>query len=974
MNLNKIRSILFIALTVLAQPVLATTYYVDGDFGNDANNGKFAYDPGTYVFPNGPKATISAALTVAADGDIIEITGGNYSECIKITKTVSFSLIDHISVKCLIMDGVGKRAIIIGGRDFVVLDSLRLRNGIIDASGSNNNLVAGVKCAVLGGSRTSFVDNKLHRVNNQLTVTDLFYPVGTGSDYRPATISFKQSNMSQNRYWIQAYAVAAPPGTPPAGIKNISKVHYWYLRNGSAATVSGISYTVQYDSTKNDDEVFDPQNLRLVAYQPSLSAYINQGGAGTAKFNGTIKASNTSDTAGIFTLANISGGTNTLGRKEPVAKFGWEGKCVNSPVQFKDSSYSHKSKIIKWFWDFGVPGNTDTSTQQNPKFTYSSTGPWTVRLIVENNIGLLDTLYKSVLLKSGPKGFFNIADACLGKTMLFTDGSTIDPLDTITTRLWRMGDGSTRTGKSFGYTYSLAGKYTVQLILTSTSGCIDTFKKDINIFKKPAPNFTFAQVCHNDTTLFSGTGGATGDTIAKWQWISNPVILGGTKTLAYRFSTPGTHQVTLAVESQNGCFDTITKPVIIYALPVASFYLDPAVIPNDSVQCFKKNKFTFFNGSTALQGQIMTAAYFWGTQQTPGTFSGSRPVPGVFPVKLTIVTNRGCKDSVTQLYKVLDSIAVNFDVATYCLPKPTDFNDSSKSVSGTITGRFWRLGDGTNATGKTVQHTYSTGGNYPITLIITNSEGCTDSLKKNISVTSEPVLNLSKGLNNPLCAGDSFMVNAMGGNYVQWSDGSANRLRYLKTAGKYKVTAFTSAFCFVTDSVELKLQPPVYPEAGKDTSLIRGRYITLKGDGGIKYEWLPRNEVETPDSVRTRVKPQKTTTYYLIVTDGNGCTGLDSVKVFVIEPLFIRIPNMITPNGDGKNDNWDLREVPNIEIGRVTIFNSLGEMVWQLDKGYDHSWVGTDKTGYPLPMGNYLYVIEVPTEKEPFRGYLHIAY
>jgi gliding motility-associated-like protein len=228
--------------------------------------------------------------------------------------------------------------------------------------------------------------------------------------------------------------------------------------------------------------------------------------------------------------------------------------------------------------------------------------------------------------------------------------------------------------------------------------------------------------------------------------------------------------------------------------------------------------------------------------------------------------------------------------------------------------------------------------------------------------------------NNPVCEGDSFRTRANGGAYVKWDDGDTSRTRYFKTPGTQRVTAYTSPFCFVVDSVVVKRHPPVFADAGKDTALIRGRYITLKGDGGITYEWLPRTEVESPDSVRTRVRPQENTTYYLKVTDGNGCIDFDSVKVRVVEPLFIRIPNMITPNGDGKNDQWDLREVPNIEIGKVSIFNSVGELVYQQTSGYNHTWVGTDKTGYPLPAGNYLYTIEVPTEKEPFRGYLHIAY
>lgn len=971
MILNKIRSILFIALTLFVCTVQATTFYVDGDFGDDSWNGKFdAYSSGV----NGPKRTIAAALSVISDQDIIQITGGAYSECLKVTKSVTFSLLDNISVNCLIMNGVGKRATILGGRDFVVLDTIRLQNGIVDASGTNNNLVAGFKCSVVGGSRTSFVDNKLHRVNTQTTATDVYFPVGTGADFRPVYVSFNQNNTSQNRYWVTAFSVPIAPVNLPVGIKYISKVHYWHMKHGNVSVPSAFRYQAGYDSTKNDDEVFDPSHLRLVAYQPLVSAFVNLGGTGSAKYLGNIKATVTSDTAGIFTLANVFGGTNTLGRKEPVAKFGWSGKCVNTAIQFKDSSFSNKSTVTKWFWDFGVPGNADTSSLKNPKFTYTAVGPFNVTLIVTNSVGLLDTFVRSIQLVNGPDAYFAKGDDCFGKPLTFLDGSTINPPDTISTLQWKLGDGNIRSGLVFNYSYSSPGKYTVMLIATSNSGCIDTFKKDITVFKKPSPTYSVTNICKNDTTILKGLGGNVGDTITSWNWLVNGSLVGNTQNLKRVFPDSGTYQIALALQAQSGCTDTIKKPVVIYSLPKASFYLDPAAKANDSVQCFRGNTFSFIDASKAAQGQGMFPKFLWGSGQISGTNVGSRNQAGVFPVKLFVVTTRGCKDSVTHNYRVKDSIKVDYTVATFCLPRPVEFYDSSKALPATIASQKWYFGDGGSGSGATPQHAYASGGNYTTMLVVTTSDGCSDSLLKNINLTNKPVINLTINGSNPICVNDSMKVSVAGGKYIKWNDGDTNRLRFLKSPGKRVITAYTSNFCFASDSLDLKQFPPVFPDAGLDTALIRGRYIVLKGDGGVKYEWTPRSEVESPDSVRTKVKPQATTMFYLKVTDGNGCIGIDSVLVRVIEPLYIRIPNMITPNGDGKNDQWDLREVPNIEIGKVSIFNHVGDLVFEQISGWDHTWVGTDNAKQPLPAGNYLYIIEVPTEKEAFRGFLHIAY
>lgn len=965
-----LRQLFLLLSVVFVSYANATTYYVDFDNGDDSWNGKFdTYSSGL----NGPKKSIGAALSIISDLDIVQITGGAYNECITISKSLTIVLIDNISVRCITMNGVGKKATLLGGRDLVILDSLSLRNGIIDASGTNSNVVIGQSGKVTGGSKSSFVENKLFKISTATTAINLFYPVGVGLDYRPVFVSLNQSTSSQNRYAVQVYAVPLAATGIPANIKNISKVHYWNLRHTGSAVPSKYSLKVFYDSAKNDDEVLDPQNLRLVIFHTSIGKYINLGGKGSGKYFGSITADNTTDTSGNFTLANIVGGTNTLGRREPVAKFSFSGKCVGAPVQFTDSNYTHKSSITRYQWDFGAPGNADTSNIKNPKYTYAATGPFTVRLIITNSLGFKDTFTRTVLLRTAPTSFFPNGDGCFGKPLSFNDQSSVTAPDTISNRRWEMGDGGIRTVKNFTYSYGLPGKYTVKLITVSSSGCRDTLSKEITVNAKPSPNFNAANICLGESTRLDGTGGVAGDTIITWKWFADNVFEGTGKRLNKFFTSAKTWQITLAVESQSGCFDTIKKGIIIYQPPKASFYLDPSIGGNDSIQCFKNNSFTLKNASQAFQGQLLTPTYYWGFPYASGTNSYASTLNGVVRAKMVIVSDKGCRDSVNRQYFVREPIVVKYGVATYCLPAPAEFSDSSTAGSASIVSQNWKFGDGNSGTGSYTTHAYTSGGNYTSRLIITTNEGCKDSLDKVVQITGRPTISFNAAGSNPFCVGDSLLLSVVGGSYIRWADNDTFRNRHFKTSGWKKATAYTSPFCFISDSFNISVYPAVFANAGVDTSLIRGRYILLKADGGLSYSWTPRNLVESPDSVRTRVRPQATTRYYVKVTDANGCSGVDSVLVRVLEPLFIRIPNLITPNGDGKNDAWDLREVPNIEIGHVSIFSLTGELVYDLPSGYNHTWTGTYNSGAPLPVGNYLYIIEVPTEKEPFRGFLQIA-
>jgi gliding motility-associated-like protein len=69
----------------------------------------------------------------------------------------------------------------------------------------------------------------------------------------------------------------------------------------------------------------------------------------------------------------------------------------------------------------------------------------------------------------------------------------------------------------------------------------------------------------------------------------------------------------------------------------------------------------------------------------------------------------------------------------------------------------------------------------------------------------------------------------------------------------------------------------------------------------------------------------------------------------------------ITPNGDGKNDEWIIDNVEINQPNEVTIFSRWGQKVWQASN-YDNEstvWTGLGQSGNTLPDGTYFYTIEV---------------
>ncbi len=97
--------------------------------------------------------------------------------------------------------------------------------------------------------------------------------------------------------------------------------------------------------------------------------------------------------------------------------------------------------------------------------------------------------------------------------------------------------------------------------------------------------------------------------------------------------------------------------------------------------------------------------------------------------------------------------------------------------------------------------------------------------------------------------------------------------------------------------------------------------------------------------------------YSVTVTDGNNCEKSKSMVISNNEELCFRIPDIITPNGDGKNDTWVISGLEIYPDVVVQIFDRWGKRVFY-SEGYDDNFDGT-YNGRDLPMQSYHYVINL---------------
>jgi gliding motility-associated-like protein len=151
-------------------------------------------------------------------------------------------------------------------------------------------------------------------------------------------------------------------------------------------------------------------------------------------------------------------------------------------------------------------------------------------------------------------------------------------------------------------------------------------------------------------------------------------------------------------------------------------------------------------------------------------------------------------------------------------------------------------------------------------------------------------------------------------------------------------------------------------------------------DYSPSYEWHFRRLVGSSGYEELFVRYEEDTQYtfnesgtYLIVlkTDvGDEDVVVDSaeIKIFVAES-WLEFPNAFSPNGDGKNDVWELTGIEAFPEAIVTIYNRWGEVIYQSEKGYMQPFDGR-YNGMVLPEGVYPYRVRTVPNRPPLSGKL----
>lgn len=701
------------------------------------------------------------------------------------------------------------------------------------------------------------------------------------------------------------------------------------------------------------------------------------------------------------------------------AGFRSRGQCVNSPIQFTDTSKTKFGFVDKWLWNFG-DGSTlaDTSHLQNPNYTYKTPGTYNIQLTVSNILGCTKTTSHSITIIDNPT-----------VTTSFSDSSYCGN-DTLQLKATANASGSFSWApnnfilQGNSANPSVFPKANTQYIVTfDAGGCLSKDTVHLN------PKFDFAvdisasktNICEADTITLSATPNYT---TGRFRWSPSSTLNSANTSVTNAFPVSNT-TYTVTSKWGNNCMASASVPVTVKSLvqpnagddvffcknspgvmlnatggtnfkwspstglsdpDIANPIANPTettsyIVSSETAGCEHRKEdtvivtlmelpeLTLTNDTlicsidTLQLNAISPAAvkYSWSPAYHINNITSASPfispdVPTQYMISVSDTYQCESTDSVWVDVKTFVSLNAGNDT-TICQGDPMVFKPISDALSYS-----WSPDETLNS--GTIKDPQATPLQTTTYTVIGNIGKCQDI--DEITVNVVPYPKAYAGSDAVICADSSVTLQASGGSSFVWApatflsnSNSANPVSKPGHDMQYIVTVTENAGCpkGVNDTVFIKVLPAIVANAGVDTVAVTNQPVQLYGSGGDIYTWWPATGLNDPNIANPVATLNENQEYILTTGNAAGCSAKDTVNIVVYKvDAGMYVPNAFSPNGDGVNDLF--RPIP---IGIKTflsfrVYDRLGSLIFSTSTA-NAGWDGTFK-GKPLDQDVFVWTVE----------------
>ncbi len=574
-----------------------------------------------------------------------------------------------------------------------------------------------------------------------------------------------------------------------------------------------------------------------------------------------------------------------------------------------------------------------------------TSGVAVINYSITNNNGCATTVTRSVTINALPTvlPITGVQQVCVGSTSLFNNNTSGGTWSSSNTAVAVVNSGGLVTGVS-------AGTATISYLVTNSTGCSTIVSRNISVNALPV----VAAINGNLAICVSGTSLLT-NTTAGGLWSTNSATVAAINASGLVTGLqPGTATISYTVNNNNGCVSIVSKDIVVNALPTVS-----SITGIQQVCAGSTSSFT----STTPNGVWKSSNTNIATINSSGLITGV--VPGSVTITYTVTNGNGCITEVTRDIIVLATPTVSAitGIQLVCAGSTTAF-------SSITTGGVW---SSTNNSVATVSVTGSvngiSSGNATIGYTVTNANGCATIVTRDITVNAVPVIAAITGIQQICIGSTSQLSNTTSGG--SWSS-SNSTIATISSAAlvtsvslgtatiSYSITNANGCTTIVTRDVTVNALPVVTATSSLAT-VSKGLTVQLQAiTSGVtiaSYSWSPSQILNSSIIANPVARVPDNTTFVVVVTSTQGCTASASVSVIAIEDFHVEPTNVFTPNGDGINDRFVIKNLDQYPNNKLQIFDRNGKVMYEKNN-YGNDWDGS-LNGVKLSKDTYFYVLTI---------------
>lgn len=541
-------------------------------------------------------------------------------------------------------------------------------------------------------------------------------------------------------------------------------------------------------------------------------------------------------------------------------------------------------------WDFG---DNTTSTDNSPFKNYPNKGIYTVKLVVKDDNGCMDSARKEIKVSSVSAGFtvttsFVNNSGCPPVIARFTNTSV-----NYTSTYWDFGDGSFATIPNPSHTYTYAGRYKVKLKVVGDAGTEDEYEQEVEV---KGPYATIATSAHGGclTKEIEFRVSALNAVNFAWDFTDGNVMETTDSTIKHTFKDPGIYKPRLILSDSAGCKGTafLDSAIVIDKLDV-QLGAEPAFVCDAGWITFAPE----FN-SYSIDELHHDAKYEWTYETGVPAEDDTTATPRFYLDKareykftLSTTTVFGCTQTVSKTVHVYPKpeLSINGPLQA-CQDAPVSFSGAVSKVSDV--SWKWDFGNGNSGSvQQPADQAYSKTGPSAVVLTVISKDGCSDTAQHNINILPKPVINAASA-SEVICLGSSTTLSAGGGITYQWSPEAdlsdpqvAGPVASPEVNTTYTVSVTDANGCNNTDEVSIRVAQPFTIQATPDTVMCLGHVLPLRVWGADHYVWkgVGLDDPDRPDPKAT-IKDLGNYTYEVTGYDADGCFTHDTTVEVGVHP------------------------------------------------------------------------------------------